>query len=259
MLRKIENMVSIKNKVAIITGTTKGLGQSLAEGLIEAGAKVIAIDRSDNDHLREYSLSYGSDFERIKADLLKVKKNDLRIIVDNIRNKYSKIDILINNAGISIRNDILKFGEKDWLDVLKMNLNVPFYLSQAVSKYFIEKGYGKIINIASMLSFQGGMNVPPYASSKHGIVGLTKSFANALAKDGINVNAIAPGFMKTDLTLPLQQDKKRYKKILERIPAGRWGNGNDLKGTLIFLASAMSDYVNGAIIPVDGGWLSGIM
>ena len=177
------------------------------------------------------------------------------IIISIIR-EFSKIDILVNNAGITRRGEVEKFREDDWLDVLKVNLNVPFYLSQSVSKYFIKQRSGKIINIASMLSYQGGVRVPSYASSKHGIVGLTKSFAYALAPYGINVNAIAPGFMATDLNLPLQQDKERNESILKRIPAGRWGCGDDLKGAIIFLASSMSNYVNGAIIPVDGGWLT---
>ena len=169
---------------------------------------------------------------------------------------FARIDILVNNAGISRRGEVEDFKEEDWLDVLRVNLSTPFHLSKIVSKYFIEQRSGKIINIASMLSFQGGLRVPSYAASKHGIVGLTKSFANGLAPYSINVNAIAPGFMATDLTLPLQQDKDRNDLILKRIPMGRWGNGNDLKGALIFLASSMSDYVNGVVIPVDGGWLS---
>ena len=256
MKPSILEKLSLEYKVAIITGTTKGLGQSLAEALIEAGATVVALDRSDNAHMVNFSTSLGKTFKRIKVDFLNASKKDLIKIVDSVIEEFSHIDILVNNAGISRRGEVEDFSEKDWTDVINVNLNVPFYLSQAVSKQFIKQGFGKIINVASMLSYQGGVRVPSYASSKHGIVGLTKSFAVALAPYGINVNAIAPGFMATDLTLPLQQDKERNYLILKRIPAGRWGSGEDLKGALIFLASAMSDYVNGAIIPVDGGWLS---
>ncbi len=247
---------SLENKVAIITGTTKGLGQFLAEALIEAGATVVALDRSDNNHMVDFSSLLGKTFKRIKVDFLNTSKKDLSKIVDSVCEEFSHIDILVNNAGISRRGEVEDFSEQDWVDVVNVNLNTPFYLSQAVAKQFIEQRSGKIINIASMLSYQGGVRVPSYASSKHGIVGLTKSFAVALAPYGINVNAIAPGFMATDLTLPLQQDKERNYLILKRVPAGRWGSGEDLKGALIFLSSSMSDFVNGAIIPVDGGWLS---
>jgi 2-deoxy-D-gluconate 3-dehydrogenase len=256
MKKSILDNFSLNKKVAIITGTTKGLGQSLAEALIEAGATVVALDRSENAHMAKFSSSLGKTFKRIKIDLLHATKEDLRQIVHYVIEEFSQIDILVNNAGISRRGEVDDFNENDWIDVVNVNLNVPFYLSQAVAKPFIKQRSGKIINIASMLSYQGGIRVPSYASSKHGIVGLTKSFAVALAQYDINVNAIAPGFMATDLTLPLQQDKERNNLILKRIPACRWGTGEDLKGVLIFLASSMSNYVNGAVIPVDGGWLS---
>lgn len=255
MSNSILSKFSLKNKVTVITGTTRGLGQSLAEALAEADATVVALDRSENNHLLDFCSSLGNVFKRIKIDLLNSSKKDLEKIINSIIKEFSRIDILVNNAGITRRGEVENFNEEDWLDVLKVNLNVPYYLSQAISKFFIKQRSGKIINIASMLSFQGGVRVPSYTSSKHGIVGLTKSFAHALAPYGINVNAIAPGFMATDLTLPLQQDKERNELILKRIPAGRWGCGDDLKGALIFLASSMSNYVNGAIIPVDGGWL----
>lgn len=259
MSKNLSNLLSLKNKVAVVTGTTRGLGRSMAEGLAEMGAIVVALDRSENDHLPKYCSTMKTKFKRIKVDLLDASKEILINIVDSIITEFSHINILVNNAGISRRGEVEEFNENDWLEVMKVNLHVPFYLSQAVSKYFIKQGSGKIINIASMLSYQGGARVPSYASSKHGIVGLTKSFANALAPHGINVNAIAPGFMETDLTSPLRQDKDRNDRIVKRIPAGRWGCGDDLKGTVIYLSSAMSKYVHGAVIPVDGGWLSGIM
>jgi len=256
MKNNILDNFSLKNKVALITGTTRGLGQSLAEGLAEAGATVVALDRSENNHLPNFSTSLGTVFKRIKIDLLNASKQDLEDIINSVVKEFSRIDILVNNAGITRRGDVENFSEEDWEEVIKVNLNIPFYLSRAVSKIFIQQKSGKIINIASMLAYQGGVRVPSYAASKHGMVGLTKSFAIGLAAYGINVNAIAPGFMATDLTLPLQQNKERNDLILKRIPAGRWGKGEDLKGVLIFLASSMSDYLNGTVISVDGGWLA---
>ena len=256
MKKSILEKFSLKGKVAVISGTTRGLGQSLAEALAEAGASVVALDRSDTPHMRRFCKAAGTPFERIRVDLVKASKKDLERIAEGIVKKHSRVDILVNNAGISRRGEVWEFTEKDWRDVLKVNLTVPFCLSRAFAKTFMQQGSGKIIKIASMLSFQGGIRVPAYASSKHGIVGLTKSFAIGLGPYGVNVNAIAPGFMATDLTLPLQQDPDRNASILKRIPIGRWGSGDDLKGTLIFLASPLSDYVNGAVIPVDGGWLA---
>jgi 2-deoxy-D-gluconate 3-dehydrogenase len=256
MNNKILNGFSLEGKVAIITGTTRGLGQSLAEALVEAGATIIALDKSENDYLPQFCSKLGRTFKRIKIDLITVTKGDLQKIIDSIMDEFSQIDILVNNAGITRRGEVADFNEKDWDDVLKINLGIPFYLSQLVSKIFIGQRYGKIINVASMLSYQGGMRVPSYTASKHGIVGLTKSFAIALAPYGVNVNAIAPGFMETDMTSLLQKDEERNYLITKRIPAGRWGVGSDLKGVVIFLASRMSDYVNGAVIPVDGGWLA---
>ena len=253
---KLIRLCSLKDKVALISGTSRGLGQSLAEGLAEAGASVVAIDRSENDHLPEFCKSIGVFFKRIKIDLLKASEEEIRNMINSIVTEFSHIDILINNAGITRRGEVEEFKQKDWLDVIKVNLTVPFYLSKAIAPFFIKQSSGKIINIASMLSYQGGIRVPSYTSSKHGIVGLTKSFANGLAPHGINVNAIAPGFIETDMNLPLKQDKDRSELIVKRIPTGRWGRPEDLKGVLIFLASSMSDYINGAVIPVDGGWLS---
>jgi 2-deoxy-D-gluconate 3-dehydrogenase len=166
------------------------------------------------------------------------------------------LDILVNNAGIIRRAPVLEFSEKDWDDVMAINLKAVFLLSQAAGKVMVEKGSGKIINIASMLSFQGGIRVPSYTASKSGVAGLTRLFANELAAKGLNVNAIAPGYMATDNTAPLRADAERSASILDRIPAGRWGEPADLMGTVVFLASAASNYLNGAIVPVDGGWLT---
>lgn len=252
MKKNISERFGLENKVAVITGTTKGLGESLAEGLLEAGAQVIALDRSSNDRFK----SWGGKFKRVKTDLLAATKSDLTKKINAVVEEYSRIDILVNNAGITRRGNVEDLAEEDWLEVLKVNLSAPFYLSQAAAKHFIKQGAGKIINIASMLSYQGGVRVPSYAASKHGVVGLTRSLAIGLGPHGINVNAIAPGFMATDLTLPLQQDEERNRSIIQRIPLGRWGRGEDLKGALLFLTSEMSNYVNGMILPVDGGWLA---
>ena len=256
MHESASKMFSLAGKVAIITGTTRGLGQALAEGLLEFGAKVVALDRSQNDHLQKFSELIGGTFKRIRIDLVKSSEGELRNIIQSVADEFSRVDILVNNAGITRRGEVQEFDNQDWLDVMHVNLNVPFYLSKAVSEFFIQQGSGKIINMASMLSYQGGIRVPSYASSKHGVVGLTRSFANGLGKYGICVNAIAPGFFSTDLTRPLQDDRERNESILKRIPMGRWGRSEDLKGALIFLASSMSNYVNGTIITVDGGWLS---
>ncbi len=256
MSSTIIEKLSLKGKTALITGTTRGLGQSLAEGLLEAGATVIALDRSDNDHLETFSRTLNAVFERIQVDLSTASMANLEQIFDDIVDRYAGINILVNNAGITRRGELEYFEEEDWAEVLDLNLTVPFMLSRIAARHFMKQKSGKIINMASMLSYQGGLRVPSYAASKHGIVGLTRSFANGLALHGINVNAIAPGFMESEMTRPLQQDAERNKSIIARIPAGRWGQGADLKGTLLFLASPLSDYIHGAVIPVDGGWLS---
>jgi 2-deoxy-D-gluconate 3-dehydrogenase len=256
MKENILDKFSLKNKVVVITGTTRGLGEALVEGLLESGAKVIALDRSEKEHLKKYSDVAVGSFTRVKVDLLAATRKELEEIIAKIVRKFGRIDVLINNAGITRRGEVAELTEKDWHDVLLVNLTVPFYLSQIAAKYFIKQRSGKIINLASMLSYQGGVRVPSYTSSKHGVVGLTRSLAVGLAKYGINVNAIAPGFMATDMTIPLQQDSERNAAILSRIPAGRWGKADDLKGLVVFLASAASDYLNGVVIPVDGGWLA---
>ena len=177
-------------------------------------------------------------------------------MVEQVLAGLGSLDILINNAGIIRRAPVLEFSEKDWDDVMQINLKAVFLLSQAAGRVMVANGHGKIINVASMLSFQGGIRVPSYTASKSGVAGITRLFANELAARGLNVNAIAPGYMATDNTAPLRADTGRASSILERIPAGRWGEPADLMGTVVFLASAASDYLNGAIVPVDGGWLT---
>ncbi len=245
----------LTGKVAIVTGCTRGLGQGMAVGLAEAGADIVGIGRSDLAEAKRRVEQAGGKFLGIEGDLSATE------IIDHIINttvdEYGRIDILINNAGIIRRADAIDFSENDWDDVMNVNLKTLFFLSQAVAKQFIkQKTVGKIINIASMLSFQGGIRVSSYTASKSGVMGITRILANEWAAHNINVNAIAPGYMATDNTAPLREDPVRNKAILDRIPAGRWGVPDDLKGIAVFLASDASNYVNGFTIAVDGGWLA---
>lgn len=246
---------SLKDKVAVVTGANTGLGQAICVAYAEAGAKVVGVGRSDMTETAERIRQAGGVFKEIKADLMSIEPVD-RIIEETI-NAFGKIDILVNNAGIIKREDALDFTEKNWDDVLGINLKIVFFLSQAVAKKFVEqKSKGKIINIASMLSYQGGIRVPSYTASKSGVMGLTRALANEWAKYGINVNAIAPGYMATNNTQQLRDDEQRQNQILERIPAGRWGVPEDMMGPAVFLASDASDYINGYTVAVDGGWLA---
>jgi 2-deoxy-D-gluconate 3-dehydrogenase len=245
----------LDGKVAIVTGSARGLGQAMANGLAEAGADIALVDILDMKETQQQIEKLGRRCITIKADLS--SKNCVDKIVNTTVKKLGAIDILVNNAGIIRRAPFVEFTEKDWDDVMNINIRTLFFLSQAVTKIFIEQGKGgKIINTASMLSFQGGILVPSYTASKSAVAGLTRLMANELAKHNINVNAIAPGYMATDNTAPIRQDAARSKTILDRIPAGRWGNPDDLKGAVVFLASEASSYLYGSIIPVDGGWLT---
>jgi 2-deoxy-D-gluconate 3-dehydrogenase len=245
----------LDGKVAIVTGSARGLGQAMAGGLAEAGADIALVDILDMKETQQQIEKLSRRCIMIKVDLS--SKDCVERIVDATVKKLGAIDILVNNAGIIRRAPFVEFTEKDWDDVMNINIRTLFFLSQAVTKIFIEQGKGgKIINTASMLSFQGGILVPSYTASKSAVAGLTRLMANELAKHNINVNAIAPGYMATDNTAPIRQDAARSKTILDRIPAGRWGNPDDLKGAVVFLASEASSYLNGAIIPVDGGWLT---
>jgi 2-deoxy-D-gluconate 3-dehydrogenase len=245
----------LDGKVAIVTGSARGLGQAIAIGLAEAGADIALVDILDMKNTQQQIEKLGRKCITIKADLS--SKDCVDDIVNSTVKKLGGIDILVNNAGIIRRAPFTEFTEKDWDDVMNINIRTLFFLSQAVTKIFIKQARGgKIINTASMLSFQGGILVPSYAASKSAVAGLTRLMANELAKHNINVNAIAPGYMATDNTAPIRQDPARSKAILDRIPAGRWGNPDDLKGAVVFLASEASSYLYGSIIPVDGGWLT---
>lgn len=249
------NSFKLDGKVAIVTGAAKGLGQATAIGLAEAGADIAGIDCVDMAETEKAVADTGKGFSNLKADLSSIEP--LNAIIQNTIDRFGRIDILVNNAGIIRRADAIEFSEKDWDDVMNINIKTVFFLSQAAAKQYIkQKSGGKIINIASMLSFQGGIRVPSYTTSKSGVMGLTRLLANEWAKYDINVNAIAPGYMATDNTAPLRRDKKRSSEILERIPVGRWGMPEDLKGAAVFLASEASSYINGYTVAVDGGWLA---
>ncbi len=247
---------NLDGKVALVTGARQGLGQGMAVALAEAGADIFGLDHVDSDQTGEMVRSLGRRYQPVVCDLRKASAVDLQAIISQSVAGMGRLDILVNNAGIIRRAPALEFSESDWDDVIQVNLRAVFFLSQAAARVMSQQGKGKMINIASMLSFQGGILVPSYAAAKSGVAGLTRSLANEWAKHGINVNAIAPGYMATENTAPLRADPIRSKAILERIPAGRWGSPDDLKGLTVFLASAASDYLNGAIIPVDGGWLT---
>lgn len=248
-------MFSLEGKVAIVTGARTGLGQGIAVGLAKAGADIVGVGDKPMEETKVMIESIGRKFLYIKADL--IKQDEINNIVQKTLDAFGKIDILVNNAGIIRRQDFLEFSDENWDDVININLKSVFQLSKVVANQFVKQGYGgKIINIASMLSFQGGIRVASYTASKSAIAGLTKLMANELAKYNINVNAIAPGYMATNNTEALRNDERRNKEILDRIPAGRWGTPNDLEGAAIFLASEASNYVHGIILPVDGGWLA---
>jgi 2-deoxy-D-gluconate 3-dehydrogenase len=245
----------LDGKVAIVTGAGRGLGKAMALGLAEAGADLALVGSSTTDETAAQVRALGRKASSIKADLL--QPDAVSRILDGTLSAFGKVDILVNNAGIIRRASVLEFSEKDWDDVIQVNQRSLFFLSQAVAKQMVQAGKGgKIIHIASMLSFQGGIRVAAYTASKSAVMGLTRLMANELAALGINVNAIAPGYMETDNTAALRADPKRNAEILARIPAGRWGAPADLKGTVVFLASAASDYMHGYTLAVDGGWLA---
>ena len=249
------NNFDLTGKVAIVTGCAAGLGQGMALGLANAGASIVGVDYIETPETKRQIENIGGKFVGVVANLLSIEP--LQGIVDTAVSEFGAVDILINNAGIIRREDALEFSEKDWDDVMNINVKTVFFLSQAVGKQFVKQGAGgKIVNIASMLSFQGGIRVPSYTASKSGVKGITMLLANEWAKYNVNVNAIAPGYMDTANTASLIADKKRAAAILDRIPAGRWGLPSDLAGPVVFLCSSASDYINGYTIAVDGGWLA---
>jgi len=247
---------SLTGKTAIVTGCTTGLGQGMAVGLAEAGAAVVGVDYVDDyADTKEKIDALGGDFTFVQANLMSTEP--IQGIIDKAVDTYGHLDILVNNAGIIRRADAIDFTEKDWDDVLNINLKTVFFFCQAAARQFKkQQSGGKIINIASMLSFQGGIRVPSYTASKSGVMGITRLMANEWAKHNITINAIAPGYMATNNTQALRDDPDRSRAILDRIPADRWGLPEDLAGPVVFLASAASDYINGYTLAVDGGWLA---
>lgn len=251
-------MFDLNGKVAIVTGANQGLGFAMCQGLAKAGADIFNVGRREDDHeIREVIEKEGVKYHYYRADLSNSTAEQMDEIVREVIKVYGHVDILLNNAGANIREPFLEYDVKDWDYILNLNLKSVFLLSQSVAKQMVaQKTKGKIINIASMLSFTGGILTAAYTASKSGVMGLTKTMANELSKHGINCNCIAPGYMDTPLTKPMQDDPVRNKEVLDRIPAGYWGKPETLQGAVIFLASEASDYVCGATIPVDGGWLS---
>ena len=247
-------LFDLTGKVALVTGGSAGLGQGIALALAEAGADIAVAGVSPAADTIERARALGRRGIEIRANLATLEP--IPRMLEQTLSAYGRLDILVNNAGLIRRADAVDFTEQDWDDVMDVNLKSAFFLSQAAGRHFIANGGGKIVNVASMLSFQGGIRVPSYTASKSGIAGITRLLANEWAAKGVNVNAIAPGYMATDNTAQLRADPERSKAILDRIPAGRWGVPADLAGAAVFLASRASDYVNGAILPVDGGWLA---
>jgi len=246
----------LDGRVALVTGANRGLGQAAAIALAEAGADVAGLSRRAPDETAEAVRRLGRRFLAVQCDLLQATVAELHGVVARVVAEMGRLDILVNNAGIIRRTPAVDYPEEDWDAVLQIDLKALFYLSQAAGRQMMAQGGGKIINIASALSFQGGILVPAYTAAKHGVAGLTQALANEWASHHINVNAIAPGYMETDNTAALRADPARSRAILERIPAGRWGKPADLQGMIVCLASPASDYMHGAVVAVDGGWLS---
>jgi 2-dehydro-3-deoxy-D-gluconate 5-dehydrogenase len=253
-----------ENKAVIVTGASRGIGQAICVAFAREGARVAGVARGDLAETAAKVKTAGGEFVAANADLSKGTQMEAADLIARILQQTGHIDALVNNAGIIRRAPAVDFSEKDWNEVLQTNLSAPFFLCQAVAKWWLSGGRKnssgdsrlKIVNIASLLSFQGGILVPAYAASKHGLAGITKALANEWAKERINVNTIAPGYIATDNTQALREDASRNKAILDRIPEGRWGAPEDIAGAVVFLASRDSDYLNGAILNVDGGWLA---
>lgn len=246
---------NLNGKVAIVTGGNTGLGQAYAIALAKAGADLFIVTYDTNwDETRVLIEKEGRKVAFHQADL--TDRSAIKSVVKACTDEFGKIDVLVNNAGTIRRAPLLEYKAEDWDAVMDINLNSVYFLSQEVAKVMVDQKSGKIINIGSMLSFQGGKFVPPYTASKHGVAGVTKAFANELAEYNIQINAIAPGYIKTENTAPIRADEKRNAEILSRIPANRWADPSDLMGVVVFLASQASDYMNGHILAIDGGWLA---
>lgn len=245
---------NLQGRLAAVTGSRRGLGRALAVGLAEAGADIISLDRSEPEETRAKVLSLGREHHFFEVDLEKADPEDLDDLIGRIFADPGRLDILVNNAGICPRQELTEFTADKWNRTIRVNLNAPWFLAQAAARRMADAGGGRIINIASLLAHQGGVIVPGYTAAKHGLVGLTKAMSNELAARGVNVNCITPGYMRTDLTKPLV-GKPEF-GIEARIPAGRWGEAEDIQGACLLLASPAGDYIHGTEIVVDGGWLA---
>ncbi|MDR2566381.1 MAG: 2-dehydro-3-deoxy-D-gluconate 5-dehydrogenase KduD [Bifidobacteriaceae bacterium] len=251
----ILDQFSLEGRVALVTGANQGLGQGIALGLAEAGADIAVSSPGEADSTISQIEALGRRTLHLPLDLTTASPQDLAALVDSVAPALGRLDILVNNAGIIHREPATDHAAEAWRRVMAINLDAAFFLAQAAGRAMVAQGSGKIIFIASMLSFQGGILVPSYTATKHAVAGLTKAFANEWAASGVNVNAIAPGYMATDNTTALRADPVRSESILSRIPAGRWGTPADLAAIAVFLSAPASDYLNGAVVPVDGGWL----
>jgi len=244
----------LDNKVALVTGSNQGIGMAYAIALAEAGADIISVSVSDDFASVENEIKKrGRKFQSYTSDFS--NRESLYEFIKSVKADFPQIDILVNNAGTILRKPISEHPDEYWDKVIEINLSSPFVLTREIGKDMVARGYGKIVFVASLLAFQGGILVPGYAASKGGVRQLTMAFANEWASKGVNVNAIAPGYIATDNTKALREDVKRSQSILERIPAGRWGTPEDLMGTVVFLCSEASDYLNGCVVTVDGGWM----
>jgi 2-deoxy-D-gluconate 3-dehydrogenase len=253
-MNEIADLFDLSGKWALVTGARGGLGQAMALSLAKAGADIVGLGSTPMPETGQLIEATGRRFLGIQVDLS--QPNDFGALIGQIEEQAGPIDILVNNAGTIRRADLLDYTEADWDVVTNVNEKSLFFLSQAVARGMVSRRFGRIINIASLLSFQGGIRVPAYTASKHAVAGLTKLMANELAASGITVNAIAPGYMETENTAALRADPERQRQVLERIPMGRWGVPEDLATAVLFLASPNASYVTGTIIPVDGGWLA---
>ena len=250
---KNKNPFDLTGKNAIVTGASRGIGKSLAMSLANAGANIIIIDVLRDEQTEQEIQKYNVTCETITFDLSHFEQ--YADLISSIIQKYQHIDILINNAGIQRRYPSVDFPKHDWDLVININMNAVFFMCQQVGKHMLERGYGKIVNIASLLAFQGGYTIPAYTAAKSAVAGFSKSLSNEWASKGITINCIAPGYIATEMNTALMNDEIRNRQILERIPTGRWGNPEDLGGAAVFLSSSASDYINGFTIAVDGGWL----
>jgi 2-deoxy-D-gluconate 3-dehydrogenase len=249
------HMFDLTGKVALVTGTSTGLGESIAIGLAQAGAKIMGVSRRDSFRAREEIEKAGGTFTQIRADISDISGHE-KIVQETVQ-KYGQIDILVNNAGTTFRAQAEDFSSEDWDHVIAVNQRAPYFLSQAVAKEWIRgKRGGKIINLCSIRTFEGGNGVSAYTASKTALAGITRSLATEWAKYNIQVNAIAPGFFETEISEVLRADPKRNEEIIRAIPAGRWGKPEEIRGTVIYLASGASDYVNGHVLVLDGGYMA---